>query len=125
MRQASSLKDGACNELLAISRFGVGFDSVDIAACTENDVAVFIATGAVDRSMAEATVGWMIAITHNMVAKHNLVRTGRWPPLLADFHRLLLANNSVSLQFLRKKTKQDCPPPLPAPLAGSRWEGTQ
>jgi hypothetical protein len=35
---ADSLKDGAADDLLVISRFGVGYDSVDIAACTENDV---------------------------------------------------------------------------------------
>ena len=65
-------------DLLAIGRFGVGYDAVDVAACTEADVAVFITAGAVDRSVAEATVGWMIALTHNMRAKDVLVRTGRW-----------------------------------------------
>ena len=48
-------------DLLAIGRFGVGFDSVDVAACTERYVALFITTGAVDWSVAEATVGWMLA----------------------------------------------------------------
>ena len=42
------------------------------------DVAVFITAGAVDRSVAEATVGWMIALTHNVRIKDTLVRTGRW-----------------------------------------------
>src|SRR5690242_1633300 len=48
-------------ELLAIARFGVGYDSVDVDACTDADVLVLIATGAVDRSVAEATVTWMLA----------------------------------------------------------------
>jgi phosphoglycerate dehydrogenase-like enzyme len=65
-------------ELLAVGRFGVGYDSVDLAACTEADVAVFITAGAVDRSVAEATVGWMIALAHHLRIKDNLVRTGRW-----------------------------------------------
>ena len=64
--------------LLAFSRVGVGYDQVDIAACTASDVAVLIAAGAVDRSMAEATVGWMIALTHHMLVKDRMVRTGRW-----------------------------------------------
>lgn len=64
--------------LLAIGRFGVGYDSVDVAACTEADVAVLITAGAVDRSVAEATVGWMIALTHHMRVKDRLVRTGGW-----------------------------------------------
>ena len=47
----------AADDLLAIGRFGVGYDSVDVAACTEADVLVFITVGAVDRPVAEATVG--------------------------------------------------------------------
>jgi phosphoglycerate dehydrogenase-like enzyme len=65
-------------DLLAIGRFGVGYDAVDVAACTEADVVVFITAGAVDRSVAEATVGWMIALTHHLRIKDTLVRTGRW-----------------------------------------------
>ncbi|MFN0128619.1 MAG: NAD(P)-dependent oxidoreductase [Verrucomicrobiales bacterium] len=64
--------------LLAISRFGVGYDSVDVAACTENDVVLCIAKGAVDRPMAEATVGWMLALAYRMRAKDRQMREGRW-----------------------------------------------
>jgi phosphoglycerate dehydrogenase-like enzyme len=65
-------------DLLAIGRFGVGYDAVDVQACTLADVVVFITAGAVDRSVAEATVGWMIALAHHMRIKDFLVRTGRW-----------------------------------------------
>ncbi len=68
----------AASDLLAIGRFGVGFDSVDVAACTAADVAVFIAAGAVDRSVAEATLAWMLSLTHHVLAKDRLVRDGRW-----------------------------------------------
>lgn len=69
----------ACSDdLLTIVRFGVGFDSVDVAACTEADVALFITAGAVDHSVAEATVGWMLALTHHIRIKDGLVRTGQW-----------------------------------------------
>lgn len=66
------------DELLAIGRFGVGFDTVDVAACTDADVVAMITPGAVDRSVAEATVCWMLALTHNLRAKDLLVRTGCW-----------------------------------------------
>ena len=59
------------DDLLAISRFGVGYDTVDVAACTQADVAVLIAAGAVDRSVAEATIGWMLGLTHRCVARIN------------------------------------------------------
>lgn len=65
-------------DLLVIGRFGVGYDSVDVAACTAADVAVCITTGAVDRPVAEATVGWMIALTHHFRTKDNLIRHGGW-----------------------------------------------
>ncbi len=73
---AQSVAQGG--DLLAIGRFGVGYDAVDVPACTEADVVVFITAGAVDRSVAEATVGWMIALTHHFRMKDILVRTGRW-----------------------------------------------
>ncbi len=73
---AESLADS--NELLAIGRFGVGYDSVDVDACTQRDVLAMITAGAVDRPVAEATIGWMIALTHHMLTKDRLVRTGQW-----------------------------------------------
>lgn len=66
------------HDLLAIGRFGVGFDSVDVNACTANDVLLFVAAGAVDRSVAEATVAWMLALSHHMRTKDRLVREGKW-----------------------------------------------
>ena len=65
-------------QLLAISRFGVGYDSVDVAACTENDVALCITTGAVDRPVAEATIGWMFALSYRMQSKDRIFREARW-----------------------------------------------
>lgn len=65
-------------DLLAVGRFGVGYDAVDVSACTRANVAVFITAGAVDRSVAEATVGWMIALSHHFRMKDALVRAGRW-----------------------------------------------
>jgi len=67
-----------CDDLLAIGRFGVGYDNVDVDACTASDVLAMITAGAVDRPVAEATIGWMIALSHHMLVKDRLVRTGRW-----------------------------------------------
>jgi phosphoglycerate dehydrogenase-like enzyme len=66
------------DNLLVIARFGVGYDSVDVKACTAANVLVTITTGAVDRPVAEATIGWMIALSHNVHTKDRLVRTGQW-----------------------------------------------
>lgn len=73
---AQSVSDAG--QLLVIARFGVGYDSVDVKACTAADVLVTITPGAVDRPVAEATIGWMIALCHHLRIKDNLVRTGHW-----------------------------------------------
>ncbi len=73
---AETLK--AAENLLAIGRFGVGYEGIDVSACTAADVVAFIAAGAVDHSVAEATVAWMLALTHHLRIKDQLVRTGRW-----------------------------------------------
>lgn len=65
-------------DLLAMGRFGVGYDSVDVPACTRADVLAFITAGAVDRSVAEATITWMLALTHHVRIKDQLVRAGQW-----------------------------------------------
>jgi len=69
---------GSAENLLAIGRFGVGYDNVDLSACTAADVLLLITKGAVDRPVGEATVGWMIALTHHMRIKDQLVRDGNW-----------------------------------------------
>ncbi len=66
------------DDLLAIGRFGVGYDGVDVDACTDADVALCITRGAVNRPVAEATIGWMIALSHHVRMKDRLVREGRW-----------------------------------------------
>ena len=65
-------------DLLAIGRFGVGYDTVQVDACTEADVAVFITVGAVDRSMAEATIAMMMGLSFKMLIKDRLLRDGKW-----------------------------------------------
>lgn len=66
------------DNLLVLARFGVGFDAVDVGACTAANVLVTITTGAVDRSVAEATVCWLLALDHHLRTKDRLVRTGLW-----------------------------------------------
>ena len=64
--------------LLAVARFGVGYDNVDVPACTDADVVATITPGAVDRCVAEATLCWMLALSHNLMGKDRMVREARW-----------------------------------------------
>ncbi len=64
--------------LCAIGRCGVGFDNVDLEACTARDIAVFITPDAVVRPVAESIVLFVLALSHNLVVKDRLVRGGAW-----------------------------------------------
>ncbi|MGB8112924.1 MAG: NAD(P)-dependent oxidoreductase [Candidatus Sulfotelmatobacter sp.] len=64
--------------LCAIGRVGVGYDNVDLAACTENDVAVYITPAGVVRPMASSIVLMVLALSHNLVIKDRMMRQGRW-----------------------------------------------
>ncbi len=64
--------------LCAIGRCGVGYDNVDLAACTERGIAVYITPGGVIRPVAESIVLLVLALSHNLLKKDRLVRQGRW-----------------------------------------------
>ncbi len=71
-----SFKD--VTRLKAICRFGVGYDMVELDACNKANIIVTITKGAVNYSVAEATITWMLALCHKLVAKDKLVREGKW-----------------------------------------------
>lgn len=82
--------------LALIARMGVGFDTVDTAACTANDTALTITPEAVRRPMATTQVCFILALAHNLVAKDRIARTGSlgWPARL-DFHGTGLVGRTV------------------------------
>lgn len=73
---ASSLQ--GVRRLAVISRWGVGYDMIDIAACTDNDVAVCVTPDAVRRPVAEGIVCLMLGLYKHLLIKDRLVRSGRW-----------------------------------------------
>lgn len=66
------------DRLVGVVRFGVGYDQVDLAACSAADVALVNTPGAVNRPMAESILTWMLALSHRVLQKDRLVREGRW-----------------------------------------------
>jgi phosphoglycerate dehydrogenase-like enzyme len=69
---------GKASRLCAIGRCGVGYDNVDLEACTENGTAVYITPGGVIRPVGESIVLLMLALSHNLMVKDRLVRQGQW-----------------------------------------------
>ena len=66
------------DQLCAIGRCGVGYDNVDLAACTEHDIAVYITPAGVVRPIASSIVLMVLALSHNLVLKDRMMREGRW-----------------------------------------------
>jgi len=64
--------------LCAIGRCGVGYDNVDLHACTEHGIAVFITPGGVVRPVAESILLMVLALSHRLLEKDRMVRKGRW-----------------------------------------------
>lgn len=67
-----------CERLTLIARFGVGFDNLDVAACTRNDVLLTITPSGVRRPVAVAALTLLLALAHKLPAKDRLTRSGAW-----------------------------------------------
>lgn len=66
------------SKLCAIGRCGVGYDNVDLNACTERGIAVYITPQGVVRPVAESIVLLVLAVSHRLLQKDRMVRQGRW-----------------------------------------------
>lgn len=64
--------------LKLVARFGVGYDSVDVAACNEYGVMLTITPDGVRRPVAASVMAYVLALAHRMFLKDRLVREGRW-----------------------------------------------
>lgn len=66
------------SRLALIARFGVGYDNVDVAACTENGVILTITPTGVRRPVAVSALALLLALSHQLPIKDKLTREGRW-----------------------------------------------
>ncbi|MCP5083480.1 MAG: dehydrogenase [Alphaproteobacteria bacterium] len=62
--------------LCLIARFGVGFDTVDVAACDDNDVALVTTPSGVRRPVAVAILTLILALAGRLMTKDRLTRQG-------------------------------------------------
>jgi len=82
--------------LLAIICFGVGYDHVDVAACTEADVLLCNQRGVASNAMAESIVCWMLAMAHRMIDKDRLARAGLWSQA-SDYNGFELRDRTLGI----------------------------
>ena len=61
-----------------IARMGVGYDSVDVAACTANGVMLTNTPDGVRRPVATTILLLILALSHKLMTKDAITRAGRW-----------------------------------------------
>lgn len=65
-----------CPRLLCVSSSGAGYDTIDVDACTRAGVAVVNQAGGNAISVAEQTIGLMIAVSRRLCEQDRRLRTG-------------------------------------------------
>lgn len=66
------------DRLVVIGRAGVGTDKIDLAACTEHDVAVFNAPDSLTHSTAAAALLLLLAVAKRLPEHERMARSGDW-----------------------------------------------
>ena len=74
---ANCVSNSNC-KLKIISRFGVGYDSVDIEAMKKKNIIVTNTPNAVRRPVAVAALTMIFAVAGKLLKKDHLVRSGKW-----------------------------------------------
>lgn len=75
--RAGAFAQGAAN-LVAIARAGIGYDKIDLAACTENDVVVFNTPYGMTHSTASAALFFILALSKRFPLQQQILREHRW-----------------------------------------------
>jgi phosphoglycerate dehydrogenase-like enzyme len=96
-----------CRRLVLISRFGVGYDNIDVGACTRNGVLLTITPDGVRRPVAVSALAFLMALSHRMFAKDRLIRAGRWADKL-DFMGMGLTGRTLGVIGLGNIGREIC-----------------
>ncbi len=64
------------SRLAVVARFGVGYDTVDVDACTDNEIPLVITPDGVRRPVAVSIITLMLALTGKLIVKNQLTREG-------------------------------------------------
>ncbi|HVW35865.1 MAG TPA: hydroxyacid dehydrogenase [Pirellulales bacterium] len=68
----------AAEELVVIGRSGAGYDKIDVAACTDHDVALFNAPLGLHHSTASSALLFMLALAKRLPEQERMARSGDW-----------------------------------------------
>ena len=77
-RVDDALLDAAGPSLRAIAQFGVGFDNIDVAACTRRGIPAGNTPGVLSDTTAEIAWSLLMAAARRITEAERYVRAGRW-----------------------------------------------
>jgi len=66
------------DKLRIVARIGVGYDTVDVEACSKKGIPVTITPEAVRRPMAASTMLFVLALAHRLLKKDEICRRAGW-----------------------------------------------
>jgi D-3-phosphoglycerate dehydrogenase len=77
--QLSAKAIASCPTLKVISKHGVGVSNIDVGAATARGIPVYVTPGANAQSVAEMTLGLMLASARRIAWMDGELRAGKWP----------------------------------------------
>ncbi len=77
-RVTGATVSGPDRRLKIVARMGVGYDSIDVPACTGNGVILTNTPDGVRRPVATSILLLILALSHKLRTKDAITRTGRW-----------------------------------------------
>jgi D-3-phosphoglycerate dehydrogenase len=77
-RVTAATVSGPARRVQIVARMGVGYDSVDVAACTANGVILTNTPDGVRRPVATSILLLILALSHKLLTKDRITRSGRW-----------------------------------------------
>lgn len=95
------------DRLTIVARFGVGYDRIDVPACTRHDVVLTIAPDGVRRPVAASAVTFLLALAHKLFDKDKLTRAGRWHDKL-DYMGMGVTGRTLGLIGLGNIGREIC-----------------
>lgn len=115
----------AADRLKVIARYGAGVDRVDLEAARERGIVVTNTPSANAVSVAELTIGLMIALARSIPAADSATRQGQWPRLSAVSLEGkvvgLLGLGAIGRQVARRLQGFDCQIVAHDPLADTEF----
>ena len=77
---AEVLGSDAARSLKVISRWGVGYDAIDVPAATKNGIVVAYTPGLLNETVADCAFALLLSIARRIHLGHQGMSAGRWEP---------------------------------------------